>query len=84
MGQTDGGAEKEEVKSTILKPSNGRPIKSRPKGQGKSRSMGFGLRRLSKRQKEKIYRILTLIFLIVFAFTIVGTLIAFTVKVPGQ
>jgi len=65
------------VKSTIVKPSNGQ-AKSKPKNQ----SGGLNLRRLTKRQKDKIYRIFTMVFLVIFAISIVGTLIAVSVVKP--
>ena len=77
MGQTDHRAEEETVKSTIVKPSNGQ-AKSKPKNQ----SGGLNLRRLTKRQKDKIYRIFTMVFLVIFAISIVGTLIAVSVVKP--
>lgn len=68
------------MRSTVAKPSNGQS-KSKSKGQ----SSGLNLRRLTKRQKEKIYRIFTIIFLLVFAISIVGTLVAVSVvKTPTQ
>jgi hypothetical protein len=68
------------VRSTIVKPSNGQ-TKSKPKSQ----SGGLNLRRLTKRQKEKIYRIFTMIFLVIFAISIVGTLVAVSVvKTSGH
>jgi hypothetical protein len=68
------------VRSTVAKPSNGQ-AKNKSKGQ----SSRLNLRRLTKRQKEKIYRIATIVFLLVFAFSIVGTLVAVSVvRAPGQ
>ena len=78
MGQADRRAEEETVRSTIVKPSNGQ-AKSKPKNQ----SGGLSLRRLTKRQKEKIYRIFTMAFLVIFAISIVGTLIAVSVVKPA-
>ncbi|MDQ6766428.1 MAG: hypothetical protein M3Z41_01250 [Candidatus Eremiobacteraeota bacterium] len=73
------------MRSTIVKPSNGQSNKNKPKGKAKNRSSGLGLRRLTKRQKERIYRIFTIIFLIVFAVTIVGAMFFMvSQKVPGQ
>ena len=80
MGKTHGVAKEEKVKSTIVKPSNGQAKKNRLKSQGKSGSPGLSLRRLSKKQKEKMYRIFAWVFIIVFTFTIVGSLVAVTVK----
>lgn len=79
MGQAD-RAEEETVRSTIVKPSNGQT-----KGKPKSQSGRLNLRRLTKRQKEKIYRIFTIIFLVIFAISIVGTLVAVSVvKTTGH
>lgn len=79
MGKADSGAEEETVKSTIVKPSNGK-AKNKPK----SPSGALSLRRLTKRQKEKIYRIATMVFLVIFAISIVGTLVAVSVKTPAH
>lgn len=68
------------MRSTTVKPTNGQ-AKNKSKGQ----SSGLNLRRLTKRQKEKIYRIFTIIFLLVFAISIVGTLVAVSVvRAPTQ
>ena len=80
MGQAH-GAEEEAVRSTVVKPSNGQ-AKSKSKG-AKSQSSSLSLRRLTKRQKERIYQIGTMIFLLIFAFSIVGTLVAVSVKAPA-
>jgi hypothetical protein len=82
VGQTHGIAKEEKVKSTVVKPSNGQAKKNKLRSQGKNRSPGLSLRRLTKRQKEKIYRIFAWVFIIVFTFTIVGSLVAVSVKVP--
>jgi hypothetical protein len=85
VGKTYGVAEEEKVRSTIVKPSNGQAKKNRRRGEGKSRSSGLSLRRLTKRQKQKIGRILVAIFLVVFAVTIVGgALVAVSVKISGH
>jgi len=70
------------VRSTIVKPSNGQTGKKKPKGQAKS--SGFALRRLTKRQRQKIGRMLMFAFLIVFIFTIVGGVVAISVRPAGQ
>lgn len=80
MGKTHGIAKEEKVKSTIVKPSNGQAKKNKLRSQGKNRSPGLSLRRLTKRQKQKIGRIFVWVFILVFAFTIVGSLVAVTVK----
>ena len=84
MGETHGVAKEEKVKSTVVKPSNGQAKKNRLRSQGKNRSAGLSLRRLTKRQKEKIYRIFAWVFILVFTFTIVGSLVAITVKPAGH
>jgi len=83
VGKAHGIAKEEKVKSTIVKPSNGQAKKNKLKGQGKNRSSGLSLRRLTKRQKQKIGRIFVWVFILVFAFTIVGSLVAITVKPAG-
>lgn len=71
------------MKSTVVKPSNGRSAspKARPP---KNRPWSVGLRRLSKRQKEKIYRVVVTVFLIIFTVSIVGGIIALTVLAPSK
>ncbi len=71
------------MKSTVVKPSNGQAAKSKPKGQARNKSGGLGLRRLTKRQRQKIGRVMMFVFLIVFIFTIVGGVVAISVK-PGH
>ena len=72
------------MRSTIVKPSNGQTGKSKPRGQTRNKSGGLGLRRLTKRQRQKIGRILMFVFLIVFVFTIVGGVVAISVKPAGH
>jgi hypothetical protein len=93
MGQADSSPEEEEVKdiagrstdgrSTQVR-GNGQTVKSKSKTQSKGKSSGMSLRRLTKRQKDKIRRIVTMVILVVFAISIVGGLVAITVKVPGK
>jgi hypothetical protein len=66
------------VKSTIVKPSNGRTPQNKSRGPRKPSS--GGLRRLTKKQKEKIYRGFVWVFLAVFTISIVGGLIALTIR----
>jgi len=81
MVQAQCGTEEEAVRSTVVKPSNGQ-TKNKSK---KNQPTALGLRRLTKRQREKIYRIGTMIFLVIFAISIVGTLVAVSVaKGPSQ
>jgi hypothetical protein len=68
--------QEEKVKSTIVKPSNGRPSGGKQRRPNKSRSWAAGLRRLTKKQKQKIYRIVVSVFLLIFVISIVGTLVA--------
>jgi hypothetical protein len=92
VGQADSSPEEEEVKdvggrstdgrSTSAR-GNGQAVKSRSKAQSKGKWSGVGLRRLTKRQKDKIRRIVTMVILVVFALSIVGGLVAITVKAPG-
>jgi hypothetical protein len=84
VGKAHGIAEEEKVRSTVVKPSNGQANKNKPKGQAKSKSPGLGLRRLTKRQRIKIARIAMIVFLIIFTFSIVGGLVAVSVRVPGH
>ena len=80
MVQAQRGTEEETVRSTVVKPSNGKT-----KNKSKSQSTPLNLRRLTKRQREKIYRIGTMIFLVIFAISIVGTLVAVSVgRAPSQ
>jgi hypothetical protein len=67
-----------EVKSTIVKPSNGR-VNEKQRSQSKHKSWSVGLRRLTKKQKQKIYRGIVWVFLVIFTVSIVGGLIALTV-----
>jgi hypothetical protein len=83
VGKTHGIAKEEKVKSTIVKPSNGQAKKNKLRSQGKNRSSLLSLRRLTKRQKQKIGRIFVWVFILVFAFTIVGSLVAVSVKPAG-
>ncbi len=68
------------MKSTVVKPSNGRASQGKQRASAKGKSPKIGLRRLTKRQREKIYRIFVWVFLVVFTVSIVGGLIALTVK----
>jgi hypothetical protein len=78
------GAQEDEVKSTVIKPSNGQTNGKPQRGGSKSKSWSIGLRRLTKKQKEKIYRVFVWIFLGVFTLSIVGGLIALTVLSPSK
>lgn len=71
------------MKSTVVKPSNGRTQNDKQRSASK-RAWSFGLRRLTKKQKEKIYRVAVWIFLGVFTVSIVGGLIALTVLSPSK
>jgi hypothetical protein len=82
VGQTHRVAKEEKVRSTVVKPSNGQAKKNKPRNPGKTRSPGLSLRRLTKRQKEKIYRIFAMVFIVVFTLTIVGSLVAVSVRIP--
>lgn len=84
MGQAGTGAQEEKVKSTIVKPSNGRTPSGKQRGASKSKAWSAGLRRLTKKQKEKIYRVFVWIFLGVFTVSIVGGLIALTILSPTK
>ena len=82
MGETRKPAQEEKMKSTIVKPSNGRsPSGKRQTAKNKSWSMG--LRRMTKRQKEGMYRVFVWAFLAIFTVSIVGGLIALTVLAPA-
>lgn len=83
MGEADAGAQEDEVKSTVVRPSNGQ-TNGKQQRSSKSRSWSMGLRRLTKKQKEKIYRVFVWIFLGVFTVSIVGGLIALTVLSPSK
>lgn len=69
--------------TTIAKPTNGQRGQNKPRVAAKGKPSNIGLRRLTKRQRERIYRIFTLLFLVIFAISIVGGLIALTVKAPA-
>ncbi len=76
MGQAYRSPEEEEVKdlagrSTTAK-SNGQPVKNTSKAQSRGKSFGMSLRRLTKRQKDKIRRIVTMVILVIFGISIVG------------
>lgn len=81
MGKAGALAQEEKVKSTVVKPSNGRTTNGKQRSQPKK---GLGLRRLTKKQKEKIYRIFVWGFLAIFTISIVGGLIALTVFAPSK
>ena len=67
------------MKSTVVKPSNGRTSNAKQRSQSKNKSWSVGLRRLTKKQKQKIYRGVVWVFLVIFTISIVGGLIALTV-----
>ncbi len=60
------------------------PPATRPKPKGRPQSKGQtwigGLRRLSKKDRQKIYRRFTLIFLVLFVVSIAGGLIIGIIK----
>jgi hypothetical protein len=72
------------VKSTIVKPTNGRSANDKQRSTSKKSSWSLGLRRLTKKQREKIYRLFVWGFLAVFTLSIVGGLIALTVLSPSK
>lgn len=71
------------MKSTVVKPSNGQTPSGKQRSASKSR-FGVGLRRLTKRQKERIYRVFVWVFLAIFTVSIVGGMIALTVLAPAK
>jgi hypothetical protein len=92
MGQADRRPEEEEVKDLAGRSTdgrstsargNGQAAKNRSKAQSKGKSGGLSLRRLTKRQRDRIRRIVTMVILVIFAISIVGGLVAITVKVPA-
>ena len=68
------------MRGTVATPSNGKANKTKSRGQAKNRPPALSLRRLTKRQKEKIYRIFTIVFLLAFAISIVGGLLYVSVQ----
>jgi ABC-type Na+ efflux pump permease subunit len=67
------------VKSTVVKPSNGKTDQNKQQASSKKRSPAISLRRLTKRQREKLYRSFVWFFLFVFVVSIVGGLVAISV-----
>ncbi len=82
MGQAHRIGKEEKVKSTVVKPTNGQASKRKLKTQNRSRSSGFSLRRLTKRQREKLARIFVTAFIVIFLISIVGGLV-YLVTQPG-
>jgi hypothetical protein len=67
------------VKSTVVKPSNGRAMNGKQRSQSKNKPWGSGLRRLTKKQRDRLYRGFVWVFLVIFTVSIVGGLIALTI-----
>jgi hypothetical protein len=78
------GTQEDEVKRTVVRPSNGQSNGKQQRSASKSKPWSVGLRRLTKKQKEKIYRVFVWVFLGVFTLSIVGGLIALTVLSPAK
>lgn len=71
------------MKSTVVKPSNGSSPSGKQRPTSKSKSWSLGLRRMTKRQKEGMYRVFVWAFLAIFTVSIVGGMIALTVLAPA-
>lgn len=65
--------------SSIEKPASGRP-KNKPRAKGNAGLAGWG--RLSKRQRARIYRIFTAVFLVIFVISVVGALLIAGARTP--
>jgi hypothetical protein len=83
VGETHKSAQEEKVKSTVVKPSNGRTPSGKQRPISKGKSWSIGLRRMTKRQKDAMYRVFVWAFLVIFTVSIVGGLIAITVLAPA-
>jgi hypothetical protein len=80
VGKDDRAGKEEKVKSTVVKPSNGQASKRKVRPHNRAGFSGFSLRRLTKRQRERLSRILVTIFLLIFVLVIAGGLLIVTTQ----
>ncbi len=70
------------MKSSVAPSPKGRPAGKPQRPARKSGSWSFGMRRLTKRQRERLFRMVVTVFLVIFAVSIIGALVAVTGVVP--